>query len=214
MNDKFVIYRENLLEWNKVMNLTAITDEKQIDSLHFLDSLALLDIEDFKGKKVIDVGTGAGFPGLPLKIEEDTIDLTLLDSLDKRLSFLNDTLCKLGIGDVKLVHSRAEDVPDGFREAFDIATSRAVARLNILAELCLPYVKVGGAFVAMKGPEFDEELEEAKNAIKTLGGKCEKCAVYEIPGTDIKHSAIVIRKIKNTDKKYPRKWAQIKKNGL
>ena len=196
------------------MNLTAIEDEDDIEKLHFLDSLALLDLADFKNKKVIDIGTGAGFPGLALKIEEPSINLTLLDSLDKRLTFLKDTCNKLSIDDVEIVHQRAEEISSSQREAYDIATSRAVARLSVLAELCLPYVRVGGYFIAMKGPDFDEELENAKAAIKLLGGKCERCETYIIPGTDIKHSAIIIKKLEETDRKYPRKWAQIKKGEL
>ena len=209
----FIVYKENLIAWNKVMNLTAITESEEIDNLHFKDSLALLDFADFKCKKVIDVGTGAGFPGLPLKIEENSIDLTLLDSLDKRLSFLKDTCEKLELSDVKLVHARAEEIPNGFRESFDIAVSRAVARLRMLAELCIPYVKPGGLFIAMKGPDFDAELEEAKDIIKALGAKTEKCFTYEIGDTGIRHSAILIRKLTPTDRKYPRRWAQIKKEG-
>lgn len=213
-NPKFDIYRENLIEWNKVMNLTAISEPAQIDALHFLDSLALLDFADFSGKSLIDIGTGAGFPGLPLKIVEDSIELTLLDSLDKRLNFLKDTCDKLGIGGVSFVHARAEEIPKGMRESFDIATSRAVARLNVLAEFCLPYVKTGGLFIAMKGPVFEEELAEAKNAIKLLGGKTEDCRLYTIDGTDVTHSAILIRKIKETPSNYPRRFAQIKKSPI
>lgn len=212
--EKLNIYKDNLLEWNKVMNLTAITDPEEVESLHFLDSLALLEVEDFQEKQVIDVGTGAGFPGLPLKIAEDSIHLCLLDSLDKRISFLKDTCSKLNLTDVQCIHARAEEIPDGMREFFDISVSRAVARLNTLVEFCLPYVKVGGCFIAMKGPDYEEELEQAKPAIKTLGGKTERCITYEIPGTEIRHSAIVIRKISSTPAKYPRRFAQIKKSPL
>ena len=211
---RFELYRDNLIEWNKVMNLTAITEPHEIDTLHFLDSLALLDFADFKGKSVIDVGTGAGFPGLPLKIAEESLQLTLLDSLDKRLNFLKDTCEKLGLDDVRFVHARAEEIPEGFRESFDVAVSRAVARLNTLAEFCLPYVKPGGLFIAMKGPDFEAELEEAKPAIRMLGGKCERCESYTIPGTDVTHSALIIRKNSPTPSKYPRRFAQIKKSPL
>ena len=214
IKEKLNIYKENLVQWNKVMNLTAITDSNEIDKLHFEDSLSLNKIYDFSGKKVIDIGTGAGFPGLPLKIADDSISLTLLDSLDKRLNFLRDTLEKLSIDDVTLIHARAEEIPKGFRENFDIAVSRAVARLNVLAEFCIPYVSVGGVFIAMKGPDFEEELEEAKPAIKMLGAKCEKCVSYCIDGTDITHSAIIIRKTEPTPSKYPRRFAQIKKSPL
>ncbi len=212
--ERFELYRDNLIEWNKVMNLTAITEPHEIDTLHFLDSLALLNFADFKGKSVIDVGTGAGFPGLPLKIAEESLQLTLLDSLDKRLNFLKDTCEKLGLDDVRFVHARAEEIPDGFRESFDVAVSRAVARLNTLAEFCLPYVKPGGLFIAMKGPDFEAELEEAKPAIRMLGGKCEHCESYTIPGTDVTHSALIIRKNSPTPSKYPRRFAQIKKSPL
>lgn len=214
ITNQFEIYRDNLIEWNKVMNLTAITDPDEIEKLHFADSCALLNFYSFDNKKVIDVGTGAGFPGVPLKIANGSIDLTLLDSLDKRINFLKDTCSKLGLDDVKCIHARAEEIPNGYRESYDIAVSRAVARLNTLCELCLPYVKVGGAFIAMKGPEFDEELEEAKPAIKLLGGKCERCEKYPIDGTDVIHSAIIIRKIASTPSKYPRRFAQIKKTPL
>ena len=212
--EKFRIYRDNLIEWNKVMNLTAITEPEKIDTLHFLDSLSIMDHADISGKKIIDVGTGAGFPGLPLRIADDTVELTLLDSLDKRLNFLKDTCAKLGIEDVDFVHSRAEEIPEGLRGNFDIAVSRAVARLNVLAEFCLPYVKRGGLFIAMKGPGFEEELGEAKPAIKTLGGRTENCVSYTIPGTDVTHSLILIRKETDTPAKYPRKFAQIKKSPL
>lgn len=207
-------YRDHLAEKNEVMNLTAITEEDDVANLHFLDSAYLLKFEQFSGKQVIDIGTGAGFPGLALKIASPDISLTLLDSLDKRIGFLNETCGLLGFDDVSCVHARAEEIPSGFRENYDIALSRAVAKLNVLCELCLPYVKPGGCFIAMKGPDFDAELEEAKPCIKLLGGKTEKCEPYTIPGTDVTHSAIVIRKIAPSPSKYPRRWAQIKKSPL
>ena len=207
-------YRDHLAEINEVMNLTAITEEDAVANLHFLDSAYLLRLESFGGKKAIDIGTGAGFPGLALKIACPELSLTLLDSLDKRIGFLSDTCSILGFSDVSCVHARAEEIPAGFRENYDIALSRAVARLNILCELCLPYVKPGGCFIAMKGPDFDAELEEAKPCIRLLGGKTEKCETYTIPGTDVTHSAIVIRKISPSPSKYPRRWAQIKKSPL
>ena len=212
--EQFAIYRENLLEWNKVMNLTAIKEPEEVNSLHFSDSCALLGFADFKNKSVIDVGTGAGFPGLPLKIAEPSIKLTLLDSLDKRISFLKDCCNKLSFEDVICIHARAEEIPEGLRESFDIAVSRAVARLNVLSELCLPYVKPGGCFIAMKGPDFEQELEEAKPAIKLLGGKCSACELYTLPGTEITHSAIIIKKHSETPSKFPRRFAQIKKSPL
>lgn len=211
---RYRVFCDRLEETNKVMNLTAITGEQDIARLHFLDCAAILNAENFADKTVIDVGTGAGFPGLALKIACPDITLTLLDSLDKRIGFLRETCDALELKDVNCVHARAEELPEGFRENFDIATSRAVARLNVLCEMCLPYVKKGGVFIAMKGPDFDEELREAKHAISELGAVVEKSERYKVPGTDIVHSAIVIRKKSPTPKKYPRRWAQIKKQPL
>ena len=207
---RYRVYYENLEKTNAVMNLTAITGEADVARLHFLDCAALLTLAELRGKRVIDVGTGAGFPGLALKIACPEMELTLLDSLDKRVSFLRDTCEELGFPDVACVHARAEEIPDGFRESFDYASARAVARLNVLCELCLPYVKPGGAFLAMKGPELDTELKEAYVALKTLGGSVEKQLAYTIPGTDVSHCAAVIRKTGSTPKRYPRRWAQIK----
>ena len=212
--ERYRIYYENLEETNKVMNLTAISGEADVARLHFLDCAALLGMQDFAGSRVIDVGTGAGFPGLALKIACPDMQLTLLDSLDKRIGFLRGTCAKLGFDDVECVHARAEEMPDGYRQGFDFDVSRAVARLNLLCELCLPYVKRGGAFIAMKGPELDTELKEAANAIRLLGGSVEKRTDYRIPGTDIVHSAVIIRKVSDTPAKYPRRWAQIKKTAL
>ena len=211
---RYRAYYEMLEETNKVMNLTAISGEADCARLHFLDCAALLTIEELDGKRLIDVGTGAGFPGLALKIARPSIDLTLLDSLDKRVRFLSQTCEALGFSDVRCLHARAEEAPAELREAFDAATSRAVARLNLLSELCLPFVKVGGLFIAMKGPDVEEELSEAKKAIATLGGRCERVVSYPVPGTDAVHSAVLIRKVKPTPPKYPRRWAQIKKTPL
>lgn len=214
MLTRFRTYYECLEETNRVMNLTAITGEEDVARLHFLDCLALLDAAELDGKSLIDVGTGAGFPGLVLKIACPGLQLTLLDSLDKRLGFLRATCEKLGFEDVTLLHARAEEAPDALRESFDYASARAVARLNVLCELCLPFVKPGGAFLAMKGPELDGELREAYVALKTLGGTAERVLAYDIPGTDVRHCAAVIRKTGTTPKKYPRRWAQIKKKPL
>ena len=207
-------YYEILTERNQVMNLTAIEGEADSARLHFLDCAALLTLADFRGKRVIDVGSGAGFPGLALKIAAPDIDLTLLDSLDKRVNFLRETCGALGFEDVRCVHARAEEAPADFRQGFDFAVSRAVARLNLLSELCLPFVKVGGLFAAMKGPGADEELEEAKRAIRILGGKPEGIVRYTIPGTEVTHNAILIRKVSDTPARYPRRWAQMKKQPL
>ena len=211
---RYRIYYEYLEEMNQVMNLTAISGEEDVAQLHFLDCTSLLTLADFAGKKVIDVGTGAGFPGLALKIACPAMELTLLDSLDKRVNFLKNTCQKLGFDDVTCIHSRAEEIPAGFRQGFDFALSRAVARLNLLCELCLPYVKKGGTFIAMKGSDLEEELAEAQRCIRTLGGQVEKKIDYTIPGTDVTHCALIIRKVADTPAKYPRRWAQIKKSPL
>ena len=196
------------------MNLTAISGEEDSARLHFLDCAALLKEADFAGRRVIDVGTGAGFPGLALKVACPSIELTLLDSLDKRVRFLQ-TLCKkLGFADVQCLHARAEEAPAQLRQSCDIAVSRAVARLNLLCELCLPFVKVGGLFLAMKGPGAEEELNEAKRAIAALGGKAEGIRIYDVPGTELEHNVIVIRKVRDTPNRYPRRWAQMKKQPL
>lgn len=212
--ERYRVYFENLEEKNKVMNLTAISGEEDVARLHFLDCAALLTVADFKGRKVIDVGTGAGFPGLALKIAQPDMELTLLDSLNKRIDFLSETCGKLDLSDVQCIHARAEEAPKDFRGAFDIATSRAVSRMSVLCELCLPFLKVGGVFVAMKGPDCAQELSEAENALKLLGGEIRETKLYPIPGTDITHAAVIIEKVKPTHPKYPRKWAQIKKQPL
>ena len=207
-------YAELLVEKNKVMNLTAITEPSDIATLHFLDSAALLTLADFRDKTVADVGTGAGFPGLPLKIVEPSIRLTLLDSLNKRIDFLGEVCTDLGLSDVACVHGRAEEFAAEHREGFDIVTSRAVANLRMLCELCLPLVKVGGHFLAMKSVDSDEELAQARGAIAALGAVTERQADYTIPGTDVRHRLIVLKKVKKTEKKYPRIFAKIKKNPL
>lgn len=205
----FCAFGEELIKKNKVMNLTAITEPQAVAKLHFADCLALLNFSDFKNKSVIDVGCGAGFPGIPLKLGEPTIHLTLLDSLQKRVNWLKETTQKLGI-EANCVSSRAEEY--GHREEFDIATSRAVARLNVLAELCLPFVKVGGCFLAMKAAAAEEELVEATNAISRLGGKLEAVKHYEIDGAS--RCLLMIRKVKPTPPAYPRRFAKIKQQPL
>ena len=207
-------YGELLLETNKVMNLTAITEPKDVATLHFLDSAALLTLADLKGKTVVDVGTGAGFPGMPMKILEPSIQLTLLDSLGKRITFLQEVCDNLGLTDVQCVHARAEEFAAEHRQSFDFAVSRAVANLSVLGELCLPLVKPGGYFLSMKSVESGQELEAAKKAIQILGGRVERTADYQIPGTDVPHRVIFIKKIAETPKKYPRPFAKIKKNPL
>lgn len=211
----FIIYKELLVEWNKVMNLTGITEDKDVAIKHFADSVTPLNIADFKNKSVIDVGTGAGFPGLPLKIAEPTINLTLLDSLTKRLNFLEEVCRNINI-DAEFVHGRAEELGQdtNFREQFDIAVSRAVAPLNVLAEFDIPYVKVGGIMIALKGPTAYYEIEKAKNAIDELGGKIERVEDIILPDTDLKHTIVVIKKIKNTMDKYPRRAKKIERRPL
>ena len=209
-----VRYADLLVEKNKVMNLTAITEPADIATLHFLDCASLLTLADFQGKTVADVGTGAGFPGMPLRILEPSIRLTLLDSLNKRIDFLKEVCDDLGFGNVECVHQRAEEFAVQHREGFDIVTSRAVANLRMLSELCLPLVKVGGTFLSMKSVDSDAELEEAKKAIATLGGQVTDVKDYVIPGTEVTHRVIFIQKMKETLKKYPRAFAKIKKSPL
>lgn len=212
--ERFEKYHEYLEEKNKVMNLTAISGKEDVARLHFLDSAALLKYTDLRGKRVIDVGTGAGFPGLVLKIAEPETELTLLDSLNKRIDFLRETCELLDLNDVTCIHARAEEAPEDYREGFDVAVSRAVSYLPQLCELCLPLVKVGGVFVAMKGPDCTDEVNEAKSAIGKLGGKLRSVETYTVPETNIRHSVVIIEKLHQTPKKYPRKWAQIKKQAL
>lgn len=207
-------YAQLLLETNQVMNLTAITDPADVAALHFLDSAALLTLADFHDKSVADVGTGAGFPGLPLKIVEPSIRLTLLDAQGKRVRFLESVCRELGLEDVACIHGRAEEFAADRRESFDLVTSRAVAALPVLSELCLPLVKPGGYFLAMKSVDCEAELSSAKRALDTLGGRVEAVRDYEIPGTDVRHRLILIKKFRQTPEKYPRVFAKIKKNPL
>ena len=207
-------FSELLVEKNKVMNLTAITEPADIATLHFLDCASLLPLAEWKGKTVVDVGTGAGFPGMPLRILEPSIRLTLLDSLNKRIAFLKEVCDDLGLRDVDCVHARAEEFAAQHREDFDIVTSRAVANLRMLSELCLPLVKVGGFFLSMKSVDSDAELEEAKKAIAILGGRVTDVKDYVIPGTEVTHRVIFVQKLKETPQKYPRAFAKIKKSPL
>lgn len=204
---QFEKYYELLIDWNERINLTAITAEYDVLTKHFLDCLMCLDSGVITGgKSVIDVGTGAGFPGIPLKIADSSLKVTLLDSLAKRLNFLNHVISTLNLEHITTIHARAEDGGrDGtLRERFDIAISRAVANLATLSELCLPFVKVGGYFVSMKGPGADDELADAKKAIALLGGEVEDVRPYDIPTTDLHHNLIIIKKIAPISQKYPR----------
>ena len=209
--DTLCRFGEALIEKNAVMNLTAITEPSAVAQLHFLDCIALLNAADFHGKRVIDVGCGAGFPGVPLKIAEPSIWLTLLDSLAKRMNWLSETLPALGV-DAEIITARAEEFAAQRREQYDLATSRAVARLNVLAELCLPYVRVGGKFLAMKGALAQEEVEEARRGIERLGGHVLR--IFEYPVADAVHKAVVIEKLRPTPQQYPRAFAKIKKSPL
>lgn len=209
--DTLCRFGEALIEKNAVMNLTAITEPSAVAQLHFLDCIALLNAADFREKRVIDVGCGAGFPGVPLKIAEPSIRLTLLDSLAKRMNWLSETLSALGV-DAEIITARAEEFAAQRREQYDLATSRAVARLNVLAELCLPYVRVGGKFLAMKGALAQEEVEEARRGIERLGGHVLR--IFEYPVADAVHKAVVIEKLRPTPPQYPRAFAKIKKSPL
>ena len=214
--EQFQKYFELLAEWNEKMNLTAITDESGVALKHFADSLSLLNFVDIpQNSSLADVGTGAGFPGVVLKIARPDIKLTLIDSLNKRLVFLGEVCAQLGI-EAELIHSRAEDGArdEKLRENFDFAVSRAVARMNVLSEYCLPYVKVGGAFCAMKGAQANEEFKESLNAINTLGGKLEKKYFFELPENGGERAIAVVRKVKNTAQKYPRQSGKIKAKAL
>ena len=203
-----------LLEKNRVMNLTAITEPAAVAQLHLLDSAALTQFVDLSGKTVVDVGTGAGFPGMPLRILKDDFDLTLLDSLGKRVAWLSEVCGTLGLERVECVHARAEEFAAERREAYDLALSRAVAQLNVLCELALPLVKVGGRFIAMKSVDTEEEIAAAKSAVKALGGKIVSVKDYAIPTCSVMHRVVVIEKISPTPVKYPRAFAKIKKQPL
>lgn len=205
---QFLKYYELLVEWNSFMNLTAITEYDEVMKKHFVDSLSLIKAFDIsKEVSVIDVGTGAGFPGLALKIAYPNLKVTLLDSLNKRINFLNEVIDKLELKGIEAIHGRAEDFakPDKLREKFDLCVSRAVANLSTLSEYCLPYVKVGGKFISYKSEKMEEEMSAARNAIQLLGGKFDKCEEFYLPESDIYRNLVVINKVKTTAKKYPRK---------
>lgn len=209
-------YGKLLLEKNQVMNLTAITEPEQVARLHMLDCAALLGCADFAGKALIDVGTGAGFPGLVLKIMEPSLTLTLLDSLEKRLIWLAEVCADLGIEGVRFVHARAEEqaLDPAFREQFDFAAARAVASMNTLCEICLPYVKVGGRFLAMKSVDSNREVDAAGHAVAKLGGNLKKQYDYTIPGAGVRHRVVIVSKTAPTPQNYPRRWAKIQKSPL
>ena len=206
--EQFLQYYEMLVEWNQVMNLTAITEYRDVMKKHFIDSLSLVKACDLqKNLSLIDVGTGAGFPGLALKIAFPDLKVTLLDSLNKRILFLNDVIDKLELKEVETVHGRAEDYakPGKMREMFDICVSRAVANLSTLSEYCLPLVRIGGIFVSYKSEKISQELTDAKNAIKIMGGDVMDQIEFMLPDSDFYRSLVVIGKYQNTPVKYPRK---------
>lgn len=207
-------FTARMLDTNKVMNLTRITDPKEIAEKHLLDCASLLQAADFSKKSVVDVGCGAGFPGMPLHILCPSCELTLLDSLGKRIRFLQGCIDAMNLSNIEAVHARAEEFAAKHREQYDFAVSRAVAQLNVLAELSLPLVKQGGVFIAMKSKDTDEELERAKKAIRLLGGEIEKIIDYTIPHTEITHRLVVIRKKNHTPKQYPRPFRKISASPL
>lgn len=204
--EKLYRFMELLIEKNKELNLTAITEEKEIIIKHFIDSIVINKYVE-KTNKIIDIGTGAGFPGIPLKIMNEENEFILLDSLNKRINFITEVIEKMSLKKIEAVHMRAEEAGQNnkYREKFDIATSRAVSKLNVLAEYMLPLVKIDGKCICMKGPNVEEEIEEANKAIQVLGGKIEEVEKLILPKTDIARTIIIIRKIKKTDKRYPRK---------
>lgn len=215
--NRFIKYKELIQEWNEKINLTAITEDEEIIKKHFIDSIKIFKFQFLKdAKNVIDVGTGAGFPGIPIKIMNEEINMVLLDSLNKRINFLNKVIDELQLKDIKAIHGRAEDyaVKNEYRESFDVATSRAVANMTTLSEFCIPYVKVGGYFIALKGPSVDEEISQSKNAIGTLGGKLEDIIEVDIEESDLKHNLVIVKKIKLTPKQFPRKASAINKKPL
>ena len=208
MYQQFDRYYEILVEWNKVMNLTGITEYEEVNEKHFVDSLSIVKIQDLNNiESVIDIGTGAGFPGIPLKIAFPHLKITLLDSLNKRIKFLNEVIDQLQLQDIETIHGRAEDFAKQkeYRESYDLCVSRAVANLSTLSEYCLPYVKIGGLFIPYKSGEIEEELNNSEKAVKILGGSIKDVVKFELPGTDIKRSFIKMEKKKHTAKKYPRK---------
>ncbi|SCY62811.1 16S rRNA (guanine(527)-N(7))-methyltransferase RsmG [Alkaliphilus peptidifermentans] len=213
---KLIKYKDILIDWNKKMNLTSIEEEKDVAIKHFLDSISCLKVKNVTKGKLIDVGTGAGFPGIPIKVMRSDIRLTLLDALNKRLDFLKEVCDQLDLKEVEFVHGRAEDYGqlEGHREQYDYAAARAVAPLNVLVEYCLPFVKVGGFFICQKGPQLKEELKEAKKAIDLLGGKPVEEQVVKLPFSDIEHRIVIIEKVKHTPTKYPRKAGKPSKNPI
>ncbi|MCT8977609.1 16S rRNA (guanine(527)-N(7))-methyltransferase RsmG [Clostridium sp. CX1] len=217
MYNKFMQYKDMIKEWNEKINLTAITEDEQMVKKHFIDSIKIFKFSPLReAKSIIDIGTGAGFPGIPIKLVKPDVDMTLLDSLNKRIIFLNEVINKLELKEIKTIHGRAEDFSRKieYRQSIDVVVSRAVANLAVLSELCIPYVKIGGYFVAMKGPSVEEEIKEGKSAVSILGGKIEDIIEIEIEDSNLNHNLVVIRKVKETPKAYPRKAGTATKKPL
>lgn len=215
--NSFVLYMNMIKEWNQKINLTAIIEDSEIFKKHFIDSIKIFKFDFLKNcNSIIDIGTGGGFPGIPMKIMRPDANIVLLDSLNKRINFLNEVISTLKLQNIKAIHGRAEDYAreKEYREKFDAVVSRAVANMATLSELCLPYVKVNGYFVAMKGPAIDEEIKDSKNAIGTLGGKLEDIIKVDIEESDLQHNLVIIRKVKETLNTFPRKAGTANKKPL
>ncbi|WP_333860957.1 16S rRNA (guanine(527)-N(7))-methyltransferase RsmG [Clostridium sp.] len=213
--DKFIKYKDMLKLWNEKINLTAIIDDQDIIKKHFIDSINIFKFSPLKSvKSIIDVGTGAGFPGIPIKIIRPEVKLVLLDSLNKRINFLNQLVLNIKLDNIKCIHGRAEDFARKieYRENSDAVVSRAVANLTVLSELCIPYVKIGGYFIAMKGPSVENEIKESRNAVNILGGKIQD--IIKIEDNEFNHNLVVMKKVKHTPDKYPRKAGILSKNPL
>ncbi|NEZ47862.1 16S rRNA (guanine(527)-N(7))-methyltransferase RsmG [Clostridium niameyense] len=215
--NSFILYKNLIQEWNNKINLTAIIEDEEIIKKHFIDCIKIFKASPIKdAKNIIDVGTGAGFPGIPIKILREDLEVTLLDSLQKRVNFLNEVVTNLKLDNIECLHGRAEEFgrDNILRQGYDVAVSRAVANLTVLSEFCIPFVKKGGYFVAMKGPSVDDEIIEAKKAIGILGAKIEDIIKINIEGTDLNHNLVILKKVKDTPNTYPRKPGTARKKPI